>query len=216
VDTLKAQGVISQRVFSFYLSNSSYSKNEYDTESECIIGEVDTTHASGDLTYIPIYGTPAYWSVELNSVHMGSTNLDITDKKAILDTGTSMIIVPESAAVGVLNSLKSAGDCIIRTDGYIVCECTEHPVKNYPNMIFSLGGQNYELSPEDYFWQEEGLCLLFMLAQSRDFWILGDLFLRKYYTVYDMDQGRVGIALASSDGVVLEMMLGTVLGLLFI
>ena len=216
VDSLKAQGVISQRVFSFYLSNSSYYTNEYDTESECIIGEVDTSHASGDLTYIPIYGTPAFWSVAINSVYLGSTNLNIEYHVGILDTGTSLLVVPEKDAYAILDALDNAGNCGVTTSGMIGCDCTSYSVSDYPTMILSLGGHSFELSPEDYFWHQENGCLLLLQATTMHAWIIGDVFLRKYYTVFDMDMARVGIAEATSNGIELEMVLGTVLGLLLI
>ena len=72
-------------------------------------------------------------------------------------------------------------------------------MNSYPNIIFSLGGQNFELTQDDCFWQESRLCLLHMQAQTSDFWLLGDVFQRKYHTVFDMDMAGVGIALAGSD-----------------
>lgn len=213
VDMLKTQGVISHRVFSFYLSNASYAIDEYDTESECIIGEVDLSHADGDLTYIPIYGTPAYWSISLDSMSLGS-KLNLNIKVAILDTGSSLIVVPEEDAYSVLEAIDAAGDCGVNDNGFIICDCYKYPASSYPDWIFELGQHSFSLSPEDYFWQDSGQCLLLAQVSSMPMWIIGDVFLRKYFTVHDMDQARVGIALAKAAAAVLEL-LGAVLGLLF-
>jgi len=215
MDMLKTQGVISKRVFSFYLSNSTFGKNEYDTESECIIGEVDTTHADGDLTYIPIYGTPGYWSVSLDSMSVGSSKLDLAYKVAILDTGSSLIVVPAADAYSLLDAMDAAGDCGVDDNGNLLCDCTTYQATDYPDWTFELGQHSFSLSPEDYFWQDSGLCLLLVQGSTMPIWILGDVFLRKYYTVHDMDQARIGIARATAGAVGLEL-LGTVVGLLFL
>ena len=194
MDLLKAQGVISQRVFSFYFSNSSFADYQYDTESECIIGEIDTSKASGNIAYIPLYGTPSFWGVELDSVSLGDQSVDISADVAILDTGTSLLTLPAEDIYSLLSTFSHFGNCNIDANiGYIVCDCSQG-VAPYPALRFSLGGYSFSLQGEDYFLQDKGKCVLLAQGSSLEIWILGNVFLRKFYTVYDMENERVGIA----------------------
>ena len=195
VDSLKMQKVITDRVFAFYLSNATFGENSQDTESECFIGEVDTTHARGSLVYIPLKYA-SFWAVSLNSVTVGS-ELSLSTNTAIFDTGTSLLVVPESDAYSMLDAFQAAGQCITDSESeLIVCDCSG----SYPAMVIQLGGHDFELTSEDYFYQEAGQCFLLVASISElNLWVLGDVFLRKYYTVYDMDQERVGLAEATSQ-----------------
>jgi len=77
----------------------------------------------------------------------------------------------------------------------LVCDCAY----TYPIISFELGSDGYvfALGPEDYFMRDQGWCILLIQAfPSGDFWILGDVFLRKYYTIFDADNSRMGFALA--------------------
>jgi len=57
-----------------------------------------------------------------------------------------------------------------------------------------MGGKVFFLSPRDYFWQDGGYCQLLLSAMADGkFWIMGDVFLRKYYSIYDMDAGLLGL-----------------------
>jgi saccharopepsin len=186
-------------VFSFYFSNSSFSDAKYDSESECIIGEIDTSKASGDITYIPLYGTPSFWGVELDSVLLGNRTVDISAKMAILDTGTSLITIPANDFSSLIDAFTHFGSCHIDTSiGYMVCDCSKG-LSAYPALRLFLGDYSFSLPSEDYFLQDQGQCVF--LAQgssSLTIWILGNVFLRKFYTVYDMDNERVGIADAAA------------------
>uniref|UniRef100_A0A1I7ZCV3 Peptidase A1 domain-containing protein n=1 Tax=Steinernema glaseri TaxID=37863 RepID=A0A1I7ZCV3_9BILA len=73
---------------------------------------------------------------------------------------------------------------------------------NMPNIDFSLGNQTFTLTPTDYVLkmttQGVTVCLSgFMgmdMQEPAPKWILGDVFIGKFYTVFDHGNQRVGFA----------------------
>ena len=65
-----------------------------------------------------------------------------------------------------------------------------------------MGGLDYTLDGEDYAIPLNflGLCISAFQGMDvgtfYDLWIIGDVFLRKYYSIYDQGKGAVGLALA--------------------
>ena len=69
-----------------------------------------------------------------------------------------------------------------------------------PDLTVRLGGKDFTLSAEDYTLSIAKTECMFgftgidMPPEVGSLWILGDVFLRKFYTVFDVGQKRVGIA----------------------
>lgn len=66
-------------------------------------------------------------------------------------------------------------------------------------MGFVFSGETYTLSASDYILNVQGTCLsgfqgIDINIPGGSLWIIGDIFLKKYFTVYDMERNAVGFA----------------------
>ena len=74
-------------------------------------------------------------------------------------------------------------------------------VPDLPNLTFYLNGKPYTLEGRDYVLNVQGTCISAFMGMDfpkpvGPLWIVGDAFLRKFYSVYDLDKDAVGFALA--------------------
>ncbi len=79
--------------------------------------------------------------------------------------------------------------------GYLVGPCDPSVYKSF--FIF-VGGNKIEVRPEifimDYDSIVEDLCIITIAENPGNFWLLGDTFIRNYFTIFDEDNKRIGFA----------------------
>lgn len=75
--------------------------------------------------------------------------------------------------------------------------------EEFQNVYLNIEGYWFQFHPEDYIIEVENGnalgCVLGFQASKNAYWLLGDVFLRGYYTIHDMERNRIGIALASNS-----------------
>jgi saccharopepsin len=177
------QGLLDDPVFAFYLGDTS-------DESEAVFGGVDEAHYTGKMTYLPLR-RKAYWEVDLDSIKFGDGSVELENTGAILDTGTSLIALPSDLAE-LLNKEMGAKKGY---NGQYTVECEKRD--SLPDMSFTLSGQEFTITPYDYILEVQGSCISSFFGMDfpgDPLIILGDAFLRKWYSVYDLGKGRVGLA----------------------
>jgi len=78
-------------------------------------------------------------------------------------------------------------------------------VDKLPQLNFQIGEENYILKGKDYVLKLEtenlvkcviGISGIGENERFKNTWILGDMFLKTYYSIYDMDNLQIGLAKA--------------------
>lgn len=182
------QGLLDEPKFSFWLGNA-----DKDSEGgEAVFGGVDEKHYNGKINYVPVR-RKGYWEVELEKFTFGDEVMDLEATGAAIDTGTSLIAMPSDIA-DIINSELGAKK---GWNGQASVDCSKIP--ELPDIKFTFAGKDYGLTANDYILQVQGSCIssfmgLDMPPQLGSLWIIGDTFLRKWYTVYDLGNNAVGFA----------------------
>ncbi|KAI5479412.1 hypothetical protein MNV49_003556 [Pseudohyphozyma bogoriensis] len=179
------QDLLDEPQFAFWLGSDP-------EQGEAIFGGVDESHYTGKIDYVPVR-RKGYWEVELEQVKFGKETLELENTGAAIDTGTSLIALPTDVAE-LINAQIGATK---GWNGQYTVECDKVP--SLPSLTFYFGGKPYELSGEDYILNVQGTCMssftgMDIPAPLGPIWIIGDVFLRKYYTVYDLGKNAVGFA----------------------
>ena len=185
-----AQKLIDEPVFAFYLGDT----NDDGDESEATFGGVDKARYEGKITTIPLR-RKAYWEVDLDSVAYGEEVADLESTGVILDTGTSLIALPSQLAE-MLNAEIGAKKGF---NGQYSIDCDKRESLN--DVTFSLSGHNFTIGPYDYILEVSGSCISSFFGMDfpepvGPLAILGDSFLRRWYSIYDLGAGTVGLAKA--------------------
>ncbi|KAL8797585.1 MAG: hypothetical protein Q9195_000402 [Heterodermia aff. obscurata] len=185
------QGLLDDPVFAFYLGNT---ENGDGDESEATFGGINKDHYTGKMTKIPLR-RKAYWEVDLDAISFGDETAQLENTGAILDTGTSLIALPSTLSE-LLNKEIGAKKSF---SGQYTIDCEKRD--ELPDLSFTLTGYNFTISPHDYILEVQGSCISSFMGIDipepvGPLAILGDAFLRKWYSVYDLGTNSVGLAAA--------------------
>lgn len=185
-----------EKVFAFWLNRNEAGEPQ---GGEIALCGTDSAHYTGELTYVPVT-KQAYWQFTVDSLSVDGQTIS-TNFEAIADTGTSLIAGP-SSDIEQLHTLIGAQKN--QMNGEYMVDCSS--LDSMPSIVFTIGGKQFPLTPSQYIIKVKPvatvnveLCIsgfMPMDMQQGPQWILGDVFLGQYYTVFDQGQNRLGFAKA--------------------
>ncbi|KYM89487.1 Lysosomal aspartic protease [Atta colombica] len=191
------QQLVKNPIFSFYIKQHVFLNPNVKWDGELILGGSDNRLYLGDFTYVDVT-QKEYWQFTLDKIKMEDKILCENSCQAIVDTGTSLIIGP-STDITIINRRIGADHNNFTRGIFVNCNKTY----NLPIIDFIVGGfRKLRLSSEDYIIKEiynnEMVCMSAFVSDYQykgdPAWTLGDVFLRRYYTEFDMKHDRIGFA----------------------
>ncbi|XP_045430010.1 pepsin A [Pipistrellus kuhlii] len=186
-DNMWNQRLISQDLFSVYLSPNGQSG------SVVMFGGIDSSYYTGTLNWVPL-SSETYWQITVDSITMNGEAIACSGGcQAIVDTGTSLLSGPTKAIANVQSSIGARQNSY----GEMVVSCAA--INTLPNIVFTINGVQYPLPPSAYVLQSQQGCTsgfqgMDIPTDSGELWILGDVFIRQYFAVFDRGNNRVGLA----------------------
>ncbi|KAJ1939350.1 aspartic proteinase precursor [Linderina macrospora] len=181
------KNLVDRPMFSFYLSDT---KNGDD--GEMVLGGYNSDHFSGELQWANVR-RKGYWEVELEAAAFGDDEVPMENTGAAIDTGSSLLVLPTTLS-DLINKQIGAKKS---WNGQYTVDCSRIP--SLPPFTLQFGGKKYQLDAKDYILEVQGQCVSGFMGMDipeplGPIWIIGDVFLRKFYTVYDLGKNRVGFA----------------------
>ncbi|CAF4211326.1 unnamed protein product, partial [Adineta steineri] len=166
---------------------------------ELIFGGADTSKYTGAITYVNV-SVQGYWQFNMNRITVGNISICSSNCSAIADTGTTLILGPTSN-IRALNA--ALGATYERSSGWYRVSCSSRTQQGFPNVTFTISGQTFTLSVLQYFLifqnGQNFVCYsVFNYSPLNNIWILGDYFLSRFYSIFDINQNRVGFATSIS------------------
>merc|ERR1719399_1141851 len=162
-------------------------------ESEITFGEFKVNRMASELFWAPV-SNPGYWQVVMDDIAIKNKrqNLCKGNCQVAVDTGTSLMAGPTEIINSLIDKLNVANDC--------------SNFKGLPDLGFIVGEHILNLKPDDYIDKSEDGCSVALMTldippPKGPLFIFGDPFLRKFYTVYDREQLKVGFALAGHPNI---------------
>jgi hypothetical protein len=195
------QELVSLNVFSFY-----YSREETEG-NEVIFGGFDHSRYTGNLSYANVIPEQSAWKVPLEGFKFGPFNVGPCGPEASsqcsaeIDTSKRDIWVPYQQGMALMDIIYSSAPSLkykffqsTKSKG-INFWVESQDVPNLQPINIYIAGEKFTLEPSAYLLKaDDDMYFLKLVVSNLDYWILGETFLSSIYTVFDVENMRIGFA----------------------
>lgn len=163
------------------------------TGSELFLGGANSAHFTGAFRNVSLISEDFY-ALNLQALDVNSRTVATANGvTAIVDTGTTLLLGDPQGVLILYENIPGAKDAsAVLGAGFFTVPCNR-----VPTVGVTLGNQIFNVSPTIF---NLGVlsgndCVGGVVSMDGiPFWVLGDVFLRNFYTVFDQGNARVGFA----------------------
>ncbi|KAK5966172.1 Cathepsin d lysosomal aspartyl protease [Trichostrongylus colubriformis] len=160
-------------------------------DGEMTLCGIDPSHYKGFIIWEPLIAEN-YWRIQLKDLTVGGSSIISGPVDAIVDTGTSLIAGPPDAILKIQAAIGAG------PTGQVDCGRLQY----MPSIAFTIGEAKLLLAPSNYIIRySDGTCFSgfqeFAMPSGEQLWILGDVFIGAFYSIFDHGNKRVGFAVAA-------------------
>ncbi|EGN99098.1 hypothetical protein SERLA73DRAFT_160630 [Serpula lacrymans var. lacrymans S7.3] len=191
VESLASAGLISSAITSFKISRLSDQLND----GEVTFGGLDATKfVANSLVTFANVNTQGFWEGAMTALTVNGADSGLTNRTAILDTGTTLVMAPPQDAATINQMLGGACD----SQGTCTVPCTMNS-----SLALTFGGAAFAIDPSDItvlpmdLNDPTGTCMSGIQAGSvggADEWLVGDVFLKNAYFSTDISKNQISLA----------------------
>lgn len=180
----KAQGITDKNVFAFEFTRDGSLMGElfvggYNTE---LIGD-------SPMLTLPVVEEDSHWTIHATGVKAGSASIS-EPVNTVIDTGCSLNVLPESIYTGLITEIAKRTEIQSAGQGLYAVPCAgTYP--DLPDFVIEAAGGSMTLFPHEYIFNFRGECVIGFSPNAVPFMIMGDVFMRKYYTIFDGDSDSI-------------------------
>lgn len=193
MDVLSSKNAIAQELIGVHLNRA----GDNTKDGEIVFGGIDTTKFSGSISYTKTSNDDA-WEIPVGDFVINNVPCNFTSRTAIVDTGTTFILLPPGDATFVHNAIPGSS-----SSG----ETFTIPCNTKTKIEVSISGKKYAISPADYVGKPvasgSATCnsnIIGHQAFGPSQWILGDVFLKNVYSVFDYENKQIGLGMPGTGG----------------
>ncbi|KAI0406272.1 aspartic peptidase domain-containing protein [Xylaria palmicola] len=182
---VKNANLIDSNLFGISLSRNSDGTND----GEIVFGALNPDKYTGDVTYSSVKSDSA-WTIPMDDITVSDKSAGVTGRSAYIDTGTSFVFGPPEDVEAMYKLIPGSSS----KDGstYTV------PCDTDSEIAFTFSGKSWKVSSKDFLSAPngDGVCTgnIYGMEYVPGGWLLGDVFLKNVYSVFDVDKGRIGFA----------------------
>ncbi|KAF9529319.1 aspartic peptidase domain-containing protein [Crepidotus variabilis] len=165
--------------------------------SELCLGCYNPAKMKGSITWLPVI-SQTYWTLALGGFSVDQKLVSVSGVNAAIDTGTTYIYIPRKLAESFYAQIPESREATEIGQGFFTFPCKSTSV-----IALAFGSNNFAISNEDFnlgpVSSNSSDCVGGILAMGEGFpdnlAIVGDEFLKNWYSLYDYSNGvRVGFA----------------------
>jgi hypothetical protein len=191
-ESLAKAGQIKEAIVSYKISRLADQKND----GEVTFGGLDASKFDPKtLVTLQNVNKKGFWEAGLDAVSVDGKDLGLKGRTAILDTGTTALIVPEADALAIHQSIPGANEI---GNGAFTVPCTTNS-----SLALTFGQQSFTIDPRDIAALPldennlKGDCASRITAGQvggANEWLAGDVFLKNAYFSTNVEKNTIQLA----------------------